>query len=54
MLGFAGSSYAAFAAVWGLMCLLSGAVVADAMLRSVPSPATIDAAPPGAVSAVET
>ena len=43
MLGFAGTSYALFAAVWGVMCLLSGAVVTDAMLRGLPSPAAIDA-----------
>ena len=43
MLGFAGTSYALFAAVWGIMCLLSGAVVTDAMLRGLPSPAAVDA-----------
>ena len=42
MLGFAGTSYALFAAVWGVMCLLSGAVVTDAMLRGQPSPAATD------------
>lgn len=33
MLGLAGSSYALFAIVWSLMCVVSGAVVTDAMLR---------------------
>ena len=36
MLGFAAGSYALFAAVWGAMCLLSAALVTDAMLRSTP------------------
>ena len=36
MLGSAGTSYALFAAVWTVMCLLSGALVTDAMLRSTP------------------
>lgn len=43
MLGFAGTSYALFAAVWSVMCLLSGAVVTDSMLRNLPSPPAIDA-----------
>ncbi len=43
MLGFAGTSYALFAAVWSVMCLVSGAVVTDAMLRGLPSPAAIEA-----------
>lgn len=36
MLGFAGTSYALFAAVWAVMCLLSSALVTDAMLRGAP------------------
>lgn len=43
MLGFAGTSYALFAVVWGIMCLLTGAVVTDAMLRGQPSPAATGA-----------
>ena len=53
MLGFAGSSYALFAVVWSVMCLLSGAVVTEAMLRSVPVPAAIDAEQPGEAAAAE-
>ena len=33
MLGHAGSSMALFAAVWGLLCILSSALVTDAGLR---------------------
>ena len=33
MLGFAGSSMALFAVVWSLMCVVSAALVTDAMLR---------------------
>ncbi len=33
MLGLAGSSYALFALVWSLMCVVSGALVTDALLR---------------------
>lgn len=33
MPGLAGSSYALFALVWSLMCVLSGALVIDALLR---------------------
>lgn len=47
MMGFAGSSYALFAAVWSVLCLLSGAMVTDAMLRGTPSPSAIDAERPG-------
>ncbi|WP_165359469.1 hypothetical protein [Lichenibacterium minor] len=47
MMGFAGSSYALFAAVWSVLCLLSGVVVTDSMLRGVPSPSAIDADRPG-------
>ncbi|WP_237480855.1 hypothetical protein [Lichenibacterium dinghuense] len=36
MLGFAGTSWALFAAVWAAMCLLSAALVTDAMLRGTP------------------
>ena len=53
MLGFVGSSYALFAVVWSVMCLLSGAVVTDTMLRNVPSPAAIDAEQPGDASFTE-
>ena len=33
MLGLAGSSYALFAIVWSLMCVVSGALVTDTLLR---------------------
>ena len=33
MLASAGSSYALFALVWGLFCLVSAALVTDALLR---------------------
>ena len=33
MPGLVESSYALFAIVWGLMCLMSGALVTDALLR---------------------
>lgn len=33
MLGFAGSSMAVFAIVWSLLCMVSGVLVTDAMLR---------------------
>lgn len=38
MQGFAGSSYALFALVWGLFCLVSGVLVTDTMLRQAPAP----------------
>lgn len=53
MLGFAGTSYALFAAVWAVMCLLSGAVVTDTMLRNLPNPTAIDAEQAGDASAAE-
>ncbi len=42
MLGLTGSSYAAFAVVWGLLCLLSGALVTDTMLRDARPGTTSD------------
>ena len=33
MLGYAGSSLALFAVVWSLLCMVSSALVTDAMLR---------------------
>ena len=33
MSGLAESSYALFAIVWSLMCVISGALVTDALLR---------------------
>ena len=53
MLSFAGTSYALFAAVWGVMCLLSGAVVTDMMLRDPPSPVAVDADQPGDAAAAD-
>ena len=53
MLGFTGTSYALFAAVWGVMCLLAGAVVTDLSLRTPPSPAAIDAEQPSDAAPAE-
>ena len=46
MLGFAGPSYALFAVVWGLLCLLSSAVVTDAALRDAAAMHRPGAEPP--------
>lgn len=43
MAGLAGSSYALFALVWSVMCLVSAALVTDAMLRHRPGPGDYDA-----------
>ena len=51
MLGFAGTSWALFAAVWGAMCLLSAALVTDAMLRGTPP--AVDAGPAAEVARAE-
>ncbi len=48
MLGFAGTSYALFAAVWSVMCLLSGALVTDTMLRGTPPAIDAEQALPSA------
>ena len=53
MLGLAGSSYALFAAVWGVLCLVSGALVTDAMLRNVPPPLTTETERPEKFPSVE-
>ena len=53
MLSFAGTSYALFAAVWGVICLLSGAVVTDMMLRDPPRPAAVDADQPSDAAAAD-
>lgn len=42
MVGFAGSSFALFAAAWGLMCVLASAVVTDALLRGGDLPEALD------------
>jgi hypothetical protein len=47
MLGFAGSSYALFALVWALFCLVAGALVTDTLLRQAPAPRGTE--PPDAV-----
>ena len=49
MMGFAGSSYALFAVVWSLMCMVSGALVTDTMLRNTPHPPLVEADHPGDV-----
>ena len=53
MLGFVGTSYALFAVVWGLMCLVASALVTDTMLRGAPTAATIDVDPSTESSAAE-
>lgn len=54
MLGFTGTSYALFAIVWSGLCLLSGAVVTDTMLRDLPNPAAIDSEQAGDAAAAAT
>ncbi len=46
MLGSAGSSYTLFAIVWSALCVLSGALVTDAMLRNVPAPSLVESEQP--------
>lgn len=46
MLASAGSSYALFALVWGLLCLVSGALVTDTLLRDAAAPHRRGTEPP--------
>jgi Ca2+/Na+ antiporter len=49
----AGSPYALFALVWGLMCLLAAAVVTETMVRDTAPAAADDVEQAGAASVAE-
>ena len=53
MLSLAGSSYALFAIIWSVICLVAAAVVTDAMLRDAAMRTVAGTEQPGDVPARE-